>query len=232
MPRGRGLAIGVGLFLVAVASIPAPAQGAVRAAFYETSYPEAWSRGAPYTPTLGQYDQSDAGVIATHLELMESSKLDAALARWNGPGTASDSRFAALVEQSVHSSVKVAAWFRPEESSNPTSGQIAYHLRHIAAYAASGSYLRIGGRPAVFVHSGEAESWRRARPLERRQHHRFTSRVPNVSRPCAVRRPACRLVRILATGARSPETGLLLHDQPGLLGARSERSCVGGPLSC
>jgi hypothetical protein len=149
--------------VTAAASVAAPAHGAVRAAFYETSYPEAWSnpgaRGTGYTATMGAYDQSDPAVLATHLELMEYAKLDAALARWNAIGSASDSRFASLLAQSANTSVKVAVWHRAEESANPTSSAIAADLGHIAArYGAHPSYLALGGRPALFVQTSESEA--------------------------------------------------------------------------
>jgi hypothetical protein len=155
------LRCGVVALLAAIATMlaPAAAHAAVHAAFYETSFPEAWSTpgatGTGYVPSIGQYDQSDPAVLASQLEAMEYAKLDAALAAWNGPGTASDTRVASLLDQSATTSVKVAVWYRAEEGADPATDAIATDLDQVATrFASQPSYLTIAGKPAVFVQTG------------------------------------------------------------------------------
>jgi hypothetical protein len=153
------------LLLVLLLGFASPASAdAYRGAFVYERYPEGWTQGGifPYshhTPTIGFYDSSDPTVIRSHLARLDYARFDVAIASWRGPGTPSDDRIPALLYETraTASNVKWAVHYQEEGYANPTPAEIAADLDYVSAYASDPAYMRIDGRPVLFVF-GNAES--------------------------------------------------------------------------
>ncbi len=131
----------------------------VRAAFYYPWFPEAWNQLGfnPFTryhPGLGFYDSSDPTVIQTHVSEMLAAGLQAGIASWWGQGTPTDGRIPALLANAGNT-FRWTLYYEPEGSGNPTVTQIDSDLTYIAAhYASDPAYLRVAGKPVLFVYGG------------------------------------------------------------------------------
>ena len=108
-----------------------------------------------YHPTLGLYDDS-APVIRQQIGEMTSAGITAGIASWWGQGSNTDSRVARLlsVADSLGSGFKWALYYEPEGGSDPSIDQIHADLAYIdAAYTHDPGYLRVGGKPVIFVYN-------------------------------------------------------------------------------
>lgn len=168
----------------AVATVPAPTPQPtfpIRAAFYYPWFPEAWNQLGinPYTkyhPTLGFYASGDDQVRRSHLHALEYAKFDAGIYSWWGQGHSTDQRFAGMlaVTNAVHSPIKWAPYFEREATNDPTSDAIGSDLDYIKSnYAADPSYLKVSGKPVIFVYAGGtdactmADRWAQANTAQR-----------------------------------------------------------------
>ena len=145
-------------------SVAAPATS-TRAAFYYPWYPETWSQGTRYNPSLGRYDSSNSTVIASHIEAMKWGGIQAGIASWWGQGTPTDQRFSALLAAAAGKAFSWTAYYEPEGIGNPSSAQIGSDLAYLGRYTSDPSWLKIGGRPVLFVYAdgsddcGMADRW-------------------------------------------------------------------------
>lgn len=145
----------------------------IRAAFYYPWFPEAWNQQGfnpftNYTPTLGFYDSGSASVIASHIADMQYARIDAGIASWWGQGTGTDSRINALLNTANGTGFKWSLYYEQEGSSNPSQLAIESDLNYIALnYMSNANYLRVGGKPVLFVYGGAetcemATRWKQA----------------------------------------------------------------------
>jgi len=146
----------------------------IRAAFYYSRYPAAWHQQGVfpytnYTPSLGFYDTRKIGVIRKQIAAMRYGGMEAGIASWRGPGTPSDARVPLLLRAARGTPFRWTLYVEGEAGANPSVGRIRSWLRLIKGrYGADPSYLRIGGRPVVFVYAGPrdrcgmATRWTRA----------------------------------------------------------------------
>ena len=147
----------------------------VRAAFYYAWYPENWVPGTHYTPSLGWYDSGNTSVIKQHVAALQYGRVQAGIYSWWGLGDTGNNataRFPAYLSASVGTGFKWAVYYEPEGYGDPSTAQIESDLRYIQAnYVTSPAYLRVGGRPVVFVYSGAgdgcgmADRWRAANTI-------------------------------------------------------------------
>jgi hypothetical protein len=132
-----------------------------------------------YGPSpLGYYDSSATAVVDQHVSALDWGGFDAAIASWWGPGTHKEpTRIPLLLERTraLGSPLKWALYYECEGGGcpvgpDPAPDAIAADLAAAGAYAAHPSYLRIGGRPVLFVYSAGDSScdlvdrWRAAAP--------------------------------------------------------------------
>jgi acid phosphatase type 7 len=161
---------------IALLALCSPAFGVVRAAFYEPITADAWLQTDPpyshYIPSLGAYDSGVGSIVRQQLAWMEYANLDAAIASWDGTGTPSDSRLPGIFNASVTSPIKWSLYYEPEYATDPSVQDISTVLEYInARYASQPPYLRINGRPVLFVHGGAADTcdmadrWQQANTL-------------------------------------------------------------------
>jgi hypothetical protein len=146
----------------------------IRAAFAYPWYPEAWTQGGTthysnYTPSLGFYDSSSASVIQSQIAEMQYAGIDAGIASWWGQGSATDSRIPLLLQGAGGSAFRWSLYYERESTGDPTVAQLTSDLDYIAAnYGSNASYLRVGGKPVIFVYAdgadgcGMADRWSQA----------------------------------------------------------------------
>jgi hypothetical protein len=167
---------------------PAPAPGGaadvqpafpIRAAFYYPWFPEAWhQRGLDpfthYTPSSGFYDGSDTTTIARQVSDLGFAGMDAAIASWWGVGSRTDGRIRSLLDVTAArgSPLRWTLYYERESTGDPSPAEISADLGWIdAAYAHHPAYLRVGGRPVIFVYAapgdgcGMAARWAAANTL-------------------------------------------------------------------
>ena len=144
----------------------------IRAAFYYPWFPEAWNQQGfnPFTkyhPALGFYDSSSTAVIQSHIASMQAAGLTAGISSWWGQGTPTDGRVSTLLANA--GSFRWALYYETEGTTDPSIAQIHADLAYIATnYGAQTAYLRVIGRPVVFVYGagddgcGMADRWKAA----------------------------------------------------------------------
>lgn len=135
----------------------------IRAAFYYSWFPQAWTQSGifPYTnyyPSLGYYNSSDTAIIKQHISAMQYGKIQAGIASWWGQGTHTDGRISTILQASDGTGFRWALYHEMEGSSDPTAAQIQNDLTYMKdRYWGDPNYLKIGGRPVVFVYANGAD---------------------------------------------------------------------------
>jgi hypothetical protein len=170
--------------IVLLAGLAPAGKAATRGVFYYPWFPETWTVNGShvaYHPALGYYNSSDQAVVDRHVQALNYANVDVAIASWFGPGSHSESiRIPLLLNRTVPP-LKWALYYECE--GNPTQGSscksggpdpsvaaIQSDLAYASAYASSPSYMRVGGRPLIFVYSAGdsacavATRWKQAAP--------------------------------------------------------------------
>jgi len=175
--RGAAAAA-IGLLLVATmrAADPGPEPAAVgdvappvRATFYYPWFPEEWHPNDQYAAARGRYDSGAPDVLSAHVVSMKHAGLDAAISSWWGRGHPTDRRLPRLLEEARARGFHVTAYYEQEGNTDPTPAQLAADLARLRSLAERyRSWLRIGGRPVLFVYDAgssgcaDVDRWRRA----------------------------------------------------------------------
>ena len=134
----------------------------IRIAAYYPWFPEGWTHAQmdPFThfrPSLGFYDAGLPSVIERHVKAMKYGRIRAATYSWWGPGSLTDRRFDTHLGEGARLRFRWAIYHELEGYGDPTVEQIRDDLTYISArYAPSRAYLKLGGRPVVFVY-GDAD---------------------------------------------------------------------------
>jgi hypothetical protein len=168
---------------VALALAPS-AEAAVRGAFYYPWYPATWTVNGvhvSYHPLLGYYNSSDPAVVDRHVQSLNYANVDVAIASWWGPGSQSESTRIPLLLNRTVPPLKWALYYECEGNSpqgsscpnggpNPSVAAIQSDLGYASPYASKTSYMRVNGKPLIFVWSvGDnacevATRWKQAAP--------------------------------------------------------------------
>ena len=119
---------------------------------------------------MGFYDSSSPDVIASHVDAMQRAGLQAGIASWWGQGTATDSRIPLLLSNA--GTFRWALYYEAEGFGDPTTETIAADLAYIdGRYARQPGYLRVAGKPVLFVYGDAtdgcamADRWKAANTL-------------------------------------------------------------------
>lgn len=134
----------------------------IRAAFYYPWFPEAWSQQGmnPFThyhPSLGYY-ATDPTTVKEHIRAMQYASIRAGIASWWGQGSATDDRIQMLLQAASLTGFEWALYYEPEGQGDPPASQITADLKYIRArYSQQPGYLRVGGRPVLFVYAVGAD---------------------------------------------------------------------------
>jgi hypothetical protein len=135
----------------------------IRAAFYYAWFPEAWhQRGLdPFTnfhPLAGRYSSDDPDLLRRHVEELRYARLDAGVVSWFGIGSAGDRRLPALLRAAHGTGFKWSVYYEPEGRGDPPVGRLRADVRHIVrAFGRDRAFLRVRGRPVIFVYADAAD---------------------------------------------------------------------------
>jgi hypothetical protein len=136
----------------------------IRAAFYYPWFPEAWNQNGinpytRYTPTLGYYDSSSPSVLANHLDAMTYAGMDAGIASWWGQGSRTDGRISTLLNAASGTPFRWSLYYETESQGDPSATTIRADLDYIMAnYGRNPTYLRVSGKPVLFVYAGGTDA--------------------------------------------------------------------------
>lgn len=136
----------------------------IRATFYYPWFPEAWSQSgiSPFTwyqPSRGFYDGRDRAVVANQIGDMMYAGLEAGIASWWGRGSKEDTRIPMLLSAAAGTTFRWSLYYEPESLGDPSADQIRADLTHIVtSFGSDPSFLRINGRPVVFVYADAADA--------------------------------------------------------------------------
>jgi hypothetical protein len=172
------------LVIVALLAVPASGDAATRGAFYYPWYPATWTVNGShvsYHPVLGYYSSSDVAVVDRHVQWLNYARVDVAIASWFGPGSQSESTRIPLLLSRTVPPLKWALFYECEGNSprgsscqsggpDPSVSAIQGDLAYANAYTSSPSYMRMNGKPLIFVWSAGdsactvADRWKQAAP--------------------------------------------------------------------
>jgi len=121
----------------------------IRAAFYESRYPAAWSRSDRERPASGRYGTSVA-VVKKQIAAMRYGGIAAGIAPFDGLRTLSASRVPVLLKAASGTPFR---WGLRVTGSRFTTrrAETAVLSAVVARYGRRAAYLRLGGRPVVFM---------------------------------------------------------------------------------
>jgi len=163
-------------------------------AFYYPWFPEGWNQlgytcgqpppnGLPatpsgcftrYQPSLGFYSSDSDATIDAHIRALDYGRMEVAITSWWGPGQPTDTRVARLLARTsaLGSALKWALYYEAEGYDAGLSvADIRSHLNHIVnvkRYTAHTSYVRVGGKPVLFIYNANdtscavVEKWKQA----------------------------------------------------------------------
>ena len=135
----------------------------IRGAFFYAWYPEAWSRDgvatfSKFQPSLALYDSSSRRVAAEHVAAMRYGNIDVGIYSWWGRGTKTDQRFATHLDVARQTPFRWAVYYELEGYGDPDVAQLRADLHYLRdTYFSNPAYLKIGGRPVVFVYGDGAQ---------------------------------------------------------------------------
>jgi hypothetical protein len=130
----------------------------IRAAFYYPWFPETWGpagdRYTHYHPSRGWYDSAARRLIDAHIGSMLYAGLHVGIASWWGPGSHTDSRMPALLAGAAGKPFRWTVYVEEEGTGDPSAATISQRLTYLERhYAHDPSYLRVHGKPVVFVYA-------------------------------------------------------------------------------
>ncbi|TMG08343.1 MAG: hypothetical protein E6I00_16885 [Chloroflexi bacterium] len=165
-----------------VARPPSPSPGLpslalpIRAAFYYPWFPEAWRQQGMdpfthYSPTLGYYE-TNTTTVKQQVQAMQYAGIRAGIVSWWGQKSTTDSRVAKLLQIAGVTGFEWALYYEPEGYADPPTSEIASDLVYMRdRYTSQPGYLRVSGRPVLFVYAdandscGMAHRWKQANTL-------------------------------------------------------------------
>lgn len=108
-----------------------------------------------YYPLLGPYDSQDERVIEAHIEMAKVSGIDGFICSWWGIGTFEDDAFKKILKVASKENFSVTIYY--ESVRDITQDQIVDELSYVlSSYSSEPSFLKINGRPTVFVYAVSA----------------------------------------------------------------------------
>jgi hypothetical protein len=151
----------------------------ITAAFMYPWFPNAWDQGgtvpfSQFTPARGMYDSADPEVIDEQVTMATGAGIEAFIASWWGPGHHTDSATQEILDripQSPNPNFRIAVYYEEEGQSDPSAGEIRDDLEYLRRLFDEPAYLRVDGKPVVFVWAessdgaGMASRWNRAKDL-------------------------------------------------------------------
>jgi hypothetical protein len=105
-------------------------------------------------PAQGAYDSHDPATIDGHIELAQAHGLTGFIATWWGQGTYDDRAFATLLARAGQKGFKVTVYWEtaPGEGAAQIDHAVADLLFVLQRYGAAEAFLKVDGKPVVFVY--------------------------------------------------------------------------------
>lgn len=122
-----------------------------------------WVEGHIYTPLLGEYVSNDPTIFRYHALMAYYARLNAFICSWWGQSDSfrTDESIKAFLtyldreSSNPYPNLKLCVYYEPESVLDPTAAQIKDDLDYLEANMFSRkSYLRVEGKPVVFVYHG------------------------------------------------------------------------------
>ena len=123
-------------------------------------------------PLLGAYDSRDPRVIRSHMRMAKCSGIDGFIVSWWGPESYEDKVFPTMLDVASKEGMKLTIYY--ESNRELTLDRVVEELNYVVRkYTGSGAFLKIDGKPVIFVYAVEARGrnvsfWRRV--VERVEH--------------------------------------------------------------
>ncbi len=141
----------------------------IRAAFFYPWFPQAWTQLGifPYTnyhPSLGYYSSSDDAIVDQQITMAMQTHLDALISSWWGIGDHTDTALQHIISRSERTgspnpNLRWAIYYEMESVTDPSSPQLLGELEYLAGRVFNQpAYLKVNGKPVVFVYSNPADS--------------------------------------------------------------------------
>lgn len=119
-------------------------------------------------PVLGAYDSHDLVILDKHAALAQAAGLTGFIASWWGRGSFEDQGIAPLLSAAVRHGLAVTVYYEKLAGSDPEEGvksAIADFDYLLARYGGNKAWLRVGGKPVIFVYGRAvnalpADKWR------------------------------------------------------------------------
>jgi hypothetical protein len=119
--------------------------------------------GAIDYPSEGLYDSADPAVIARQLDAARRAGLDGLVVSWWGRATFEAQAFERLLDQAATSSLRLAPYYETGELwPRGAEGVAADLLTLLDSRGASAAWLRVSGRPVIFLYAAHRlrpEGW-------------------------------------------------------------------------
>jgi hypothetical protein len=158
--RARSLLLG-SLILLAIGMAacqgqtpPVPDAAPRTAAFWYLWYPQTTT--GHYTPTSQPYTSDSTALLKTQIDQMQGAGIQVGIASWFGRGTQSEAtRIPAALAAADGTNFRETIYYEPEGLGSPSAATIDSDLAYLGRYTSSPNWLRIDGKPVIFVY-GEA----------------------------------------------------------------------------
>lgn len=126
----------------------------MRGAFYYAWYPEQWgAAGHHWTPLLGLYNSGDAKIIQNHIDMMQYANIDVGIYSWQGPSSPEDQRFSSHLSAGF----KWAIYYETDYKGDRSLNEVHQDMLYCQKYFDHPNYLKISGKPVVFVYNPMAD---------------------------------------------------------------------------
>jgi len=104
-------------------------------------------------PSLGPYDSHDPAVIAQHCQWAKQSGVDGFIASWWGHGGFEDKAMPALLDACGATGLKATAYYEVVPDPPTPATAATDILRLLKQYAHHPSWLKVEGKPVLFIYS-------------------------------------------------------------------------------
>lgn len=109
-------------------------------------------------PLLGPYDSWDPRVARSHILMAKAAGIDGFICSWWGVGMFEDEAFARMLDVAASEGFNLTIYYESVRGDRePTASQVVEELSYVLRkYSSHPAFLKIGGKPVVFVYAVEA----------------------------------------------------------------------------
>ena len=213
----------IGAVAACVPAVPPPfnSSGPIRAAFYYPWFPETWHTDEAHYPSAGEYQSSDPATLRRQITQAQYAGLDAFISSWWGIGTPTDQRLPLLLDAARSQGFRIAPYYEPEGIKDPTVATIKADLAHLKAMADryGNAWLRVNGKPVIFVYNAE-RLLVRPQPEVARRSRGLVRQPQGVQRVPVLLGAARQLASVRAHLSHRQSASVLIHHLTGIPAAR------------